>query len=137
MPRTTSELNAFADSPRPVADKMSVFARMMREAPPEQAKAAAVRAIFIVKNSDFTAQLQPLIVAGDVKPEALEVLGLNLYDRPLDLLLPAWALIRDRPGHPLHDAAADGLEFHLRDKAAASGTQLTQVIKEYLTPAPR
>jgi hypothetical protein len=135
--RTPSEFNAFADSPKPLAEKMAVFSRRMREAPPQQAKAAAVRAVFLVKNADFTSQLQPLVVAGDVKPEALEVLSLNLYDRPLDLLLPVWAVIRDRPGHPLHEAAADGLEFHLKDKAAASGPQLAQVIKEYLSPAPR
>ena len=67
----------------------------------------------------------------------MEVLSLNLYDRPLDVLLPIWAAIRERPGHPLHSAAADGLEFHLKEKVAASGPQLAQVIEEYLTPSLR
>ncbi|HEX2746401.1 MAG TPA: hypothetical protein VHM91_00270, partial [Verrucomicrobiales bacterium] len=132
IPRTNSELNTFADSPRPLGEKISVLYKMMRDGPPEQAKAAAIRAIFIVKNADFVSQLRPLIVAGEVKPEALEVLSLNLYDRPLDLLLPTWALIRDRPGHPLHEAAADGLAFHLKEKAGLGSSQLAQVIQEYL-----
>ncbi|HWB03397.1 MAG TPA: hypothetical protein VG796_10255 [Verrucomicrobiales bacterium] len=137
LPRTTSELNAFTDGPQSLEEKMSVFTRMMREAPPEQAKAAAVRAVFVVKNADFAARLQPLILAADLKPEAMEVLGLNLYDRPLDVLLPVWAAIRTRPEHPLYHAAVDGLEFHLKEKATASGPQLARVIKEYLHPAQR
>ena len=137
IPRTNSELNAFADSPRPLGEKISVLYKMMQESPPEQAKAAAIRAIFVVKNADFVSQLRPLIVAGNVKPEALEVLSLNLYDRPLDLLLPAWALIRDRPNHPLHEAAVDGLAFHLKEKAGLGSSQLAQVIQEYLHPARR
>lgn len=134
LPRTIPELNAFTDGPQSLEEKMSVFTRMMREAPPGQAKAAAVRAVFVVKNADFVTRLQPLILAGDLKPEAMEVLGLNLYDRPLDVLLPVWAAIRTRPEHPLYNAAVDGLEFHLKEKAAASGPQLAQVIKEYLNP---
>src|SRR5262245_16230869 len=33
--RTTSEFNAYADSPKPLAEKIAVFSRMMREAPPQ------------------------------------------------------------------------------------------------------
>ncbi len=131
-PRTIKDLNTFADSPKPLADKMVVLTRMMREDTPDRAKAAAVRAVYLVKNGDFKEHLLPLILAGDLKQEAMDVLGLNLYDRPLDVLLPSWALIRDRPGHPLQAAAADGLEFHLKEKAA--GGDLTQVIRDYLKP---
>ena len=78
MPQNTRELNQLADGPLPLSSKMEVLAKLMMTGPPEQAKAAAVRSVFIVKNADYTSHLQPLLVAGDVKREALEVLSLNL-----------------------------------------------------------
>ena len=112
---------------------MRVFTEMMQNGTPDQAKTAAVRAIFVVKNKDYATQLQPIVLQGKVKPEALEVLALNLYERPLDVLLPAWAQILEQPNHPLAAAAADGLEFHLKEKATARGPALAQAIKECLT----
>lgn len=133
IPRNTGELNTFADGPLPLPDKMRVFAELMQNGTPEQAQASAMRAIFVVKNQDFAAHLQPLIVQGKVKPEAMDVMALNLYDRPLHLLLPAWAQILEQPHHPLAAAAADGLEFHLKEKAAARGPALAQAIRECLS----
>jgi hypothetical protein len=135
LPHTTAELNALADGPLPVPDKMRLLAALMRSGTPEQAKAAAMRAVFIVKNADFVAQLQPLVVQGGLKPEAMDVLALNLYDRPLNLLLPVWGQILENPGHPLASAAADGLEFHLKEKASARGAVLAQAIKDCLNGA--
>lgn len=136
IPRTTKELNQLADSALPLSTRMAVLAKLMMEAPPEQAKAAAIRSVFIVRNVDYTSQLQPLLVAGEVKPEALEVLSLNLYDRPLEMQLPALAAIRDRAGHPLREMATDALVFHLKDKGNASGEALARGVKDYLSPPP-
>jgi hypothetical protein len=113
---------------------MKVLGAMMREASGADAAAAAQRAIFIVKNADYREHLQPLLLEGNVKPEALEVLGLNAYDRPLDILLPLWAEIRQRGGHPLQAAAADGLEFHLGEMSTKEGDGLAEAIRGKLQP---
>ena len=134
MPQNTRELNQLADGPLPLSSKMEVLAKLMMTGPPEQAKAAAVRSVFIVKNADYTSHLQPLLVAGDVKREALEVLSLNLYDRPLEIQLPTLAAMRGRTGHPLEPMAADALVFHLKKKGNTTGGTLDQNIKDYLTP---
>jgi hypothetical protein len=132
LPKTMAELNAFSDGPLPLPDKIQTLTVLMRTGTAEQARAAAIRAIFIVRNADFTTHLQPLVVQGGLKPEAMEVLALNLYDRPLDVLLPAWAQIVEQPNHPMASAATDGLEFHLKEKASARGPALALAIKECL-----
>lgn len=133
-PKNNKELNELADGPLPLSTKMAVLGDLMRKAPPEQAKAAAVRSVFIVRNADYVTQLQPLLVSGEIKREALEVLSLNLYDRPLEIQLPALAAMRNRVGHPLEQVVADALVFHLKDKGTATGDSLAQNIKDYLTP---
>ena len=133
-PATRAELNQLADGPLDLRGKMKVLGSMMREATGAEAAAAAQRAIFVVKNADYREHLQPLLLEGNLKPEALEVLGLNAYDRPLDILLPLWAEIRQRPGHPLQAAAADGLEFHLGEMAGKEGDGLAEAIRGKLQP---
>ena len=133
-PATRAELNQLADGPLDLRGKMKVLGAMMREASGADAAAAAQRAIFIVKNADYREHLQPLLLEGNVKPEALEVLGLNAYDRPLDILLPLWAEIRQRGGHPLQAAAADGLEFHLGEMSTKEGDGLAEAIRGKLQP---
>lgn len=132
VPRTIQELNQLADSPLPLPDRIAILTKVMKEAPPEQAKAAAVRSVFVVKNTDYNTYLEPLLLSGEVKPEALEVLSLNLYDRPLEVQLPLLAAIRSRTGHPLREMATDALKFHLKDGANANGEALAQVVKDYL-----
>lgn len=133
-PATRAELNQLADGPLDLRGKMKVLGSMMREASGAEAAAAAQRAIFIVKNADYREHLQPLVLEGNLKPEALEVLGLNVYDRPLDILLPLWAEIRQRSEHPLRAAAADGLEFHLGEMAGREGDGLAEAIRGKLEP---
>lgn len=133
-PATRAELNQLADGPLDLRGKMKVLGSMMREASGAEAAAAAQRAIFVVKNADYREHLQPLLLEGNVKPEALEVLGLNAYDRPLDILLPLWAEIRQRSGHPLQAAAADGLEFHLGEMAGKEADGLAEAIRGKLQP---
>ena len=135
LPRTVAELNATADGPLPLADKMQLLAAMMRDGSSADARAAAVRAVFIVRNPDFAVHLQPLVLEAAVRREAMDVLALNVYDRPLEVLLPLWAAIAERPAHPLHDAARDGLAFHLGSAADASGPALADAIRRRLDPA--
>jgi hypothetical protein len=134
LPATRSELNQLADGPMDLAGKMKVLGVMMRESAGPDAAAAAQRAIYIVKHRDYREHLQPLLISGDIKPEALEVLSLNAYDRPLDILLPLWSEIRQRSGHPLQAAAADGLEFHLGEASAMEGDGLAEAIRGKLQP---
>ena len=126
-----------ADGPLPLPDKIQRLAAMMRDGSPADARAAAVRAVFIVKNPDFTAHLQPLLLDSAIRREAMDVLALNAYDRPLEVLLPLWAAIAERPEHPLHDAARDGLAFHLGPAAEATGPALADAIRRRLGPPPR
>lgn len=134
VPDNIKDLNQMADGPFPLPARMAVLSKLMMDAPPDLAKAAAVRSVFVVRNADYASQLQPLLVAGEMKREALDVLSLNLYDRPLEIQLPALAAIRDRAGHPLHAMASDALVFHLKDKGHASGETLAQNVRAYLTP---
>ncbi len=137
LPATTQALNELADSAEPLDRKMEALTTVMTSGSSDMARAAAVRSLYLVRNSDFTARLQPLILAGKIKPEAMEVLSLNLYDRPLDQFLPTLAMILDRPAHPLREMAADGLAFHLKNKAAATGPALALAVQQYLTtPTP-
>lgn len=138
VPKTVAELNEFADGDLPLPEKMEVLGKLMKEASPAIAREAAVRSLFIVRNPDYVSQLRPLILANSIKPEAMDVLGLNLYDRPMDMMLNTWALIREQPEHPLFAAASDGLTFHLGDKAGAPASQMTQVIHDHMhrPPAP-
>ena len=131
--RTPQELNQLADGSKPLEEKIGALVGVMTSGEPELARAAAVRAVFVVKNKDFRALLEPVILGNRIRPEAMEVLSLNMYDRPLDVRLPLWARIAETSGHPLESAAIDGLEFHLREKSSSRGPALAQAIKECLS----
>jgi hypothetical protein len=135
LPTSTKELNALADGTLPLTQKMELLGRMMRGSNQEQAKAAAMRSVFIVKNAAYRECLQPLLLDATLNAAALTVLALNLHERPLDVMLPCWIAIRDQPGHPLHDEASDVLEFYLKNDAAKSGAELAHALQRYLTPA--
>lgn len=134
-PKTTTELNALADGPLPLANKMDILGKLMRQGTPAEAKAAAVRSVFIVKNGQYKESLLPLLLDSSLKPEAMIVLGMNLHERPLEVLLPSWIALRDQPNHPLHEEAMDAVRFHLKEKADLTGPALAEALKEYLTPA--
>ena len=135
MPKTAAELNALADGPLPLANKMDILSRLMHHGTPAEAKAAAVRSVFIVKNGQYKETLLPLLLDSSLKPEAMIVLGMNLHERPLEVMLPSWIALRDQPNHPLHEEAADAVRFHLKEKADLTGPALADAVKEYLTPA--
>lgn len=135
LPKTAAELNALADGPLPLVSKMEVLSRLMHQGAPAEAKAAAVRSVFIVKNAQYKEALLPLLLDSTLKPEAMIVLGMNLHERPLEVLLPSWIALRDQPNHPLHEEAMDAVRFHLKDKADLTGSALADAVKECLTPA--
>lgn len=135
MPKTAAELNALADGPLPLVSKIEVLSRLMHQGAPAEAKAAAVRSVFIVKNAQYKETLLPLLLDSSLKPEAMIVLGMNLHERPLEVLLPSWIALRDQPNHPLHEEAMDAVRFHLKEKADLTGPALADAVKEYLTPA--
>ena len=131
-PKNVRELNQLADGPLPLHEKVRMLTGLMSSGPPDIARAAAVRAVFVVKNADYTAILGPVLQENRIRPEAMEVLALNLYDRPLDVRLSLWARLAELPQHPLAQEAVDGLEFHLREKSSLRGPSLAQAIKECL-----
>ena len=135
LPKTAAELNALADGPLPLSNKMEVLSRLMRQGTPADAKAAAVRSVFIVKNGQYKETLLPLLLDSSLKPEAMIVLGMNLHERPLEVMIPSWIALRDQPNHPLHEEAMDAVRFHLKEKADLTGPALAEALKEYLTPA--
>ena len=66
------------------------------------------------------------------KLTTMQVLGLNLHDRPVEQTLPLFASIVNTPGHPLRAEAVDTLRFHLHEKADATGAALAQNIEAWL-----
>jgi hypothetical protein len=135
VPKTAAELNALADGPLPLASKIEVLSKLMHHGTPAEAKAVAVRSVFIVKNGQYKETLLPLLLDSSLKPEAMIVLGMNLHERPLEVMIPSWIALRDQPNHPLHEEASDAVRFHLKEKADLTGPALAEAAREYLTPA--
>jgi len=108
----------------------------MRRPDSKMAAAAAARAVAIVGNSQHASHLRALLTDAGIRPEAMEVLTLNLYSRPMDVMLPAWAAIVESPGHPKAVEAAETLEFYLKEKSAGRGEALQKAVRQYLSGEP-
>ena len=86
----------------------------------------------ITPSAQFQKSLVPVIMDAGCPPELLDVLLLNLYERPLDQRLAAWAGIVRSPSHPAKEMALEGLRFHLGDAANATDSELDKAISKHL-----
>jgi hypothetical protein len=125
-------LNALADGPLPLAEKVKALSAVAMGADAKFGAKAAERLAFIVGRDDYAAMLKPLIVDPKLPSAAREVLALNLYDRPFKLSLTTWSAILENPTHPMAAEAADALKFHLKEKGELRGAALAAAISDFL-----
>ena len=116
---------------------MAVLSALMKTPSPLTAP-AAVRSVFIVKDSSYEALLKPLICDGSMPRKALDVLMLNLHDRDPAVRLKTLAAVARVENHPFAGEARDALAFYLGGSLPEAAGAIDSAVDDWLagkTPA--